>query len=61
MFVLEAARPLKAEQGRLKQSPVFILGAHRLSNVMGVEWLSDNQLVTTASDCSVKIWDIVHV
>ncbi|XP_028391390.1 WD repeat-containing protein 1-like [Dendronephthya gigantea] len=37
-----------------------IKGAHRLSNVVGVQWLNDNQLTTTAADCSIKIWDIVH-
>ncbi|WP_395239407.1 WD40 repeat domain-containing protein, partial [Salmonella sp. s54412] len=43
-----------------KRDNVFIKAAHRLSVVTGVAWLNDNQLVTTAHDCSIKIWDIVH-
>lgn len=43
-----------------RKNVTLIKGAHRLSSVVGVAWLNENQLVSTAHDCSIKIWDIVY-
>ena len=38
------------------EHPLVIRGAHSMSAINGVAWLSDNRLLTVGQDSNLKLW-----